>query len=216
MANPDPAPTRRRYGGLTSQERDAQRRQRLADAALELFGTVGYAATSIDAICATAGVSTRNFYDYFANSEALLIAVYDQIMGEAFDAIAEALPPNGTIEEQVRAALGAFVSVMLDDDRKARVNFIEVIGVSPTVEARRRQIIRDFADVVATFARDHMRQGTIPARETQTGALALIGAVQEVLRDWVTGTDRPPLDPIVEDLVTVFLSVARGVEGPPD
>lgn len=211
MANPDPAPARRRYGGLTSQERDTQRRERLADAGLELFGTVGYAATSIDTICATAGVSTRNFYDHFSNGESLLIAVYDQIMGEAFDAIAEALPPTGTIEEQVRAALGAFVEVMLGDDRKARVNFIEVIGVSPAVEARRRQIIRDFAEVVATFARDHMRQGTIPMRETQTGALALVGAVQEVLRDWVTGTDRPPLDPIVEDLVTVFLAVARGV-----
>ena len=41
------------------------------------------------------------------------------------------------------------------------------------------------------------------------GSLALIGGVQEVLRDWVTGTERPPLGPIIDDLVTLFIATAR-------
>ena len=37
-------------------------RARLLDAALELFGTAGYEATSIGALCREAKVSTRDFY----------------------------------------------------------------------------------------------------------------------------------------------------------
>ena len=39
---------RRDYGGRTATQRRAERRQRLMTAALELFGTEGYPATSIE------------------------------------------------------------------------------------------------------------------------------------------------------------------------
>ena len=61
-------------------------------------------------------------------------------------------------------------------------------------------------------SRPEFRTGIDGDREVQTGALALVGAVQEVLRDWVTGSERPPLEPIIDDLVTVFVSVARGLD----
>lgn len=206
----DRGPTARRsYGGMTAGERHALRRRRLIDAGLELFGTAGYAATSIEAVCTAAGVSTRNFYDHFSSREALLIAVYDQITRDAQQAILQAvLEPELTIDQQARAAIEAFVHAMLDDERRARVNFIEVIGASRHVEARRREVIRDFASMLESFAREHMRRGTIPTRDAWTGSLALIGGVQEVLRDWVTGTERPPLEPIIDDLVTLFIAAA--------
>jgi AcrR family transcriptional regulator len=203
-------PARRSYGGMTAAERHALRRRRLVDAALELFGTAGYAATSIETVCATAGVSTRNFYDHFNNRESLLIAVYDQITEDAQKAILEAVLVAGlTLEQQARSAIEAFAHAMLDDERRARINFIEVLGASPRVEARRREVIRNFAHMLETFAEEHMRQGTIPSRDAWTGSLALIGGVQEVLRDWVTGTERPPLAPIIDDLVTLFVAAAR-------
>ena len=203
-------PARRGYGGMTAAERHALRRRRLVDAALERFGTAGYAATSIEAICTAAGVSTRNFYDHFESRESLLIAVYDQITDDAQKAILDAVLVSGlTLDEQARVAIEAFAHAMLDDERRARINFIEVLGASPQVEARRREVIRGFAHMLETFAQEHMRQGTIPTRGTWTGSLALIGGVQEVLRDWVTGTERPPLAPIIDDLVTLFVAAAR-------
>src|ERR1700743_249076 len=82
---------RRDYGGRTATQRRAERRQRLMTAALELFGTEGYPATSIERLCARANVSTRNFYEDFASREALLIALHDQITQQAFDAVIEAV-----------------------------------------------------------------------------------------------------------------------------
>ena len=56
MSGRNPAP-RRGYGGRSAAERRAERRERLLAAGLELFGTRGYAATSIERLCAAASVS---------------------------------------------------------------------------------------------------------------------------------------------------------------
>ena len=49
----------RTYRGITPAQRQAARRERLMDAGLELFGTVGYARTSIRAVSAAAPPNTR-------------------------------------------------------------------------------------------------------------------------------------------------------------
>ncbi len=62
-----PAPTReRRYGGKTTTERRAERRERLLDAGLALFGTQGFATVTIEALCAEAGLNPRYFYEQFS------------------------------------------------------------------------------------------------------------------------------------------------------
>ena len=50
------ATTGRPYGGRSPEERRADRRRRLLDAALDRFGTTGYASTSITELCSSAGV----------------------------------------------------------------------------------------------------------------------------------------------------------------
>ena len=60
----------RRIRGLDAQQRLDERRRLLLDAGLELFGTAGYAATSVEQLCQAAYVSTRSFYELFPNKEA--------------------------------------------------------------------------------------------------------------------------------------------------
>jgi len=49
-------------------------RQKLLDAALSVIRTKGYAATTIDELCAEAGVAKGSFFHHFENKEALGIA----------------------------------------------------------------------------------------------------------------------------------------------
>ncbi len=55
-------------------------RQRIMDAALELFGSMGYQATSISKIAKAAGISKGLMYNYFASKHELLEAI---ILAEA-------------------------------------------------------------------------------------------------------------------------------------
>src|SRR5437016_12794651 len=52
----------------------AAARRKLLDAALAVIRTKGYAATSIDDLCATAGVAKGSFFHHFKNKEALGVA----------------------------------------------------------------------------------------------------------------------------------------------
>ncbi|MBV9827402.1 MAG: TetR/AcrR family transcriptional regulator [Alphaproteobacteria bacterium] len=55
----------------------APARQKLLDAAVAVIRTKGYAATTIDELCATAGVAKGSFFHHFRDKEALGIAAAD-------------------------------------------------------------------------------------------------------------------------------------------
>jgi TetR/AcrR family transcriptional regulator, transcriptional repressor for nem operon len=58
--------------------RTSDARQRLIDAALELFGKRAYSSVGVAEISARAGVQKGSFYHFFASKEALALAVIDQ------------------------------------------------------------------------------------------------------------------------------------------
>ncbi len=92
----------RRYRGQTSQERRDERRGRLIEAAVEAFGSLGYQAVSIEELCRRANLSTRNFYELFADREALLASLYDDLNQQAQAEIVEAIA--GTDPDDMEAA----------------------------------------------------------------------------------------------------------------
>jgi len=64
------------------QQRSLDRRNRIEDAALDLFGTHGYEATSIEDIAARAGVPVGGFYHHFRSKRQLLLSLmHDLIVG---------------------------------------------------------------------------------------------------------------------------------------
>lgn len=220
--------------GLTLEQRRQQRRRDLLAAALELFGTKGYSATSIDELCRTAYVSTRNFYEEFAGREAVLFALLDDVAEEVFDALAainvDAAPfPTGQpvsrrIEHEVRLRLAPIVHALLDDRRKGRIVLIEAIDAAPEKgEWRRRydeamvrylidlfrQILREVdADVEASIA------DLVQPKTQRYMALSVVGAVSQVLTDAVVQPDPPPIAETLDacTYATVRLLNVDGIE----
>lgn len=70
----------RRRGGRPSRDQAAQLRDRILDAAAELFFARGFGATSIDAVARRAQVSKRTFYHRFDDKAALFGAVLHRII----------------------------------------------------------------------------------------------------------------------------------------
>jgi TetR/AcrR family transcriptional repressor of nem operon len=67
----------------------APARQKLLDAALSVIRTKGYSATSIDELCAEAGVAKGSFFHHFKTKEALGIAAaeyWSEMTGALFEA----------------------------------------------------------------------------------------------------------------------------------
>lgn len=186
------------YGGRSENERRADRRARLLAAGLEQFGTDGWNGTTIERLCAAAGVATRSFYEEFASREALLLAVYESIMTSITSTLVERVTAvKGDPVGQIGVALRGYVEFLTEDPRRSRVVHHE-IRLAGGLEHHRQVMMVRFADLIATYAR-------LPAPGGRVLGLALAGAVSEVLVDWVTHEEpRPDTDVLIDVLIDLY------------
>lgn len=201
----DDVPTARRYAGKTLEERRTERRERLLDAGLELFGTQGYAQTTIEQLCSAARLNPRYFYEEFATRDALLGAVYQRhVTAVARDVVAaiEAAPPQPL--PRLRAGLEAFLEGTLADERAARINYFEVVGVSPELESLRREALGAYADMIATQMAELSAVAPIPVHDRRLAAVAVVGATDGLIIDWLAGARGYDRRAILTALLDVF------------
>lgn len=203
-----PAPTPRRYLGITAAERRAQRRERLLEAGLEVFGTRGYAETAVRDVCAQASLNTRYFYESFKGNEDLLFQVYERIVAEMTAAVIEVTASARTIEEQARAGLRAAWGLMTEDPRKARVLAVEVVGASERLERVRRRDRHVFADILLRNAMS-LADADVELRfDPVLNSRALTGAGLELLGDWANGELDASAEEIVDYLTHLYTTAS--------
>lgn len=204
----------RDYGGRTADQRRAERRERLLASGLELFGTKGFRATSIDRLCSAANVSTRNFYEEFNGREALLIELLNRINEQALAAVHDALNGPEAEElptaERVARAVTAYVHTTSDDPRWTRISYVEVVGVSRVVEAQRQEWRDRLAELVLTEAAHAVRRGDAVDRDYRLAAMAFIGAVNELVYQWTLRGRPVPVEDICAELTRVALAMLAG------
>ena len=196
----------RPYAGRSPDERREQRRRRLLDAGLQVFGTVGYDEATITLLCATARVGNKAFYEEFPSREALLLAVATDIVASAAELLETALvSAPDDLEQRVRAGLTAYISHLTEDPRRIRIAYREV-RVAP-LEAERQFASVSFAALVAAQV-DQLGIGR-HAQDNLLLALALTGGVGELLNYWTTAVDKPSTERLVEELTRLYVAALR-------
>ncbi len=198
----------RLYRGVSAAERRAERRERLLQAGLELFGTRGYADSSVRAISAQAGLNSRYFYESFSSREDLLYHLYRRILRDLAVVVIEATAHSDSVEEQARAGLREGWNALTEDRRKARVVHVEVVGVSERLERLRRDNRHAFANIITqnglSFAGDPSRLLMDPTLTSRS----LMAAVVDMQVDWLNGDVDASVDEIVEHFTRMFTAVA--------
>jgi AcrR family transcriptional regulator len=205
------APTGR-YGGKTAEERQAERRRRFLDAALQLFGdTPGYRSTTVAALSEAAGLSTRQFYEEFRTLEDVLAALHLQVNAWAEEAVVAAVAGAGPLPlaERAAAIFRAYAANVTGDPRRVRITFVEIIGVSPRLEEQRLSRRSRWVDLVCAEAAAAVARGEAAPRDYRIAATAFIGSVNGLLHDWNAGWVDATLDEVVDELVRQLLSILR-------
>jgi TetR/AcrR family transcriptional repressor of mexJK operon len=103
---PRPATGKVRLGGRPSRVVSLELRDRILEAAIELFLTEGYGATSVEAVATRAGVSKRTFYHRFDDKTALFAAVVHRIIEQIRPPPSVPLLEGGTLQEILRRLAG--------------------------------------------------------------------------------------------------------------
>jgi AcrR family transcriptional regulator len=109
-----PAPEARRRGRPQARS-DEETRVIIMDAARREFAASGYAATSMESVARSAGISTKTLYRLVPNKAALFEAmITDRIDALASTVRLRACQGSGDIETALREALLAFAELVLD------------------------------------------------------------------------------------------------------
>ena len=191
-----PKSASRSWAGVSAEDRRAERRVLLLDAAFDLLGTEGSAATTVRAVCAAAQLNPRYFYESFADLDELLVAVYDRLGEELRVAVAKAVASAAT-DEQVRVVVDRTVRFVDEDRRRGRVLYHEALG-NETLNRRRVESSFALADLIAGGAKDR-----------RVAASFVVGGFSEVLMAWLDGRIKVSRKQLIDQTTDLFLSIER-------
>ncbi len=189
------------------------------DAGLALFGTRGYGATTIRDVCSHARLAERYFQESFGSREQLLLAVYDRAIEETVAAIAAdtaavaaAATGDPDPETVLRAGIAAAFRALTADEPRARVQLLEVVGVSATVDERWQAAMRTVATLVERLMLEYAPPlAALPATLRHDTGTMLVGGIHRRLIDWFLARDREPLDEVVDRVTAISLATLRGL-----
>lgn len=185
-------------------------RERLLEAAIEMFAERGYAATGVDALCRRAGVAKTGLYWEFQNKVGLLNAVIDQVVTEWVDQIREA----GRIAGSPRERLDITLSTM-----RTRVQARpELFRVLLVVMAERTQVDEEAREALGRFYKSAHSAlvsgiqdsvgGALPDESLATACDLILAMIQGVfLRAQVSGS--ADIDKMFTVMRTSILLIVR-------
>lgn len=200
-----PAPSRS-YGGKDAAARSDERRQKLLAAGLELFGTQGYAATSVKALCNEAGLTERYFYESFRNREDIFMVVAGRSAAGLARQLAPLMQaPAGAVDEQVRSGLTIIFKWFRDDPRRARVQLIEPLTIGPQMTEMYRQVTGGFIIMLRDMALRWFGPAfEIHKLDAQLLSTAMVGAVVEMTKAWVLEGCPQPVEEMVHNAMAIY------------
>jgi AcrR family transcriptional regulator len=163
-----------------------QRRARIEDTALELFGTRGFDRVTVSEICAEAGVAPATFYRYFGSKEQVVFAYEDEFRA----ALIRALGAGAQVAEKARlAVVVAEFAAFLDSQQDELALRDRIVVGHPRLLQRTLMLQRELEGILASGLARLRGEPTPDATallEAGVGFLVLRLAV----RSWRTGTGR--------------------------
>ena len=200
----------RLWRGQSQSERAGARRARLLGAAFELVSEAGAPVVTVRAVCRRANLNPRYFYESFADLDALLAAVFDEILGETVTKTLTAIeqaPP--TAEAKVRAALDTAFRSLTNERWRLQFVLADALG-NPALAERRLEAVRLAAGLMADQAAgfyDVPRDGAM----LQSSVFMLAGGLMELLIAWHNGSVRITIDELIDHAVLLTVGTSRAV-----
>lgn len=180
-------------------------RQKLLDAAAQVFAEVGLDAASVEAICDRAGFTRGAFYSNFETKDELMLALTERIAGEKIDGVTariqelretgEVLTPADIVQRVLDVAIDERMGILLTGE--IRVRALRDPALAAAYLAWQSGIVDRVATVIEELSSAYGLRARLPHRDF----------AQLVLQQWedtsanalMAGLDFPELCALVND-----------------
>ncbi len=188
-------------------------RERILDAALNVFSRKGYHDARLDEIVAESGTSKGSIYFHFPNKERLFLALVEKFADLLERRITEAIQEHTSPMAKVEAALHACLQTFGKYRRPAKILLVQAAGLGSVFEQKRMEIYDRFAGLIQIYLDQAVAAGEIPPVDTAVVAHAWMGSIYHLTIRWVYSGEPTP-EQIVETLVPMLLRSVAAPETP--
>lgn len=205
------------YRGQSAEARIAERRKRLVEVGIELYGTHGFRATSVKAVCLAAGLTERYFYESFANGEALLCETCTVIMEAMRQQAAKAMECVGaSTSERAHAAAHSYFSTLLEHPTAGRITLFEMEGVSAAVDAHYAKELAKSTQLFAQWFLFGAAKNSAGGLKADVLARGINGALYQIAKEWMRSDFDLPVDVMAYHMQNITVGICAAFSGEVD
>jgi AcrR family transcriptional regulator len=160
-------------------------RDRLAQAAFDLFDERGYEQTTVDDITERAGLGRTTFFRYYRSKEDVIFPDHDRLLGLVKDRLLTS--SHRTVLAAISDAVRLVLLHYLDEGDVARRRYA-LTSTVPTLRDREIASVARYQRLFREFIADWMGEPGEPASlRAELMAAAVVAAHNHVLRRWLRG-----------------------------
>jgi len=190
--------------------RDDKRAKILAAARVE-FARRGYHATGVEDIIRRARVARGTFYQLWKGKREL----FDTVVDELFNLVYQRCRPirlddQQPVQQQIRDLIGDLVGTLVDNLELAKILLNEAVGLDAELDDKLTGFYHRLLTLLEESLRKGQQMGIVRPGDAAVLATCLVGCVKEVLYQYMLGTRRPPVGPLVDELHRFIIQGVRG------
>ncbi len=171
-------------------------RERLFGAMVASVAGRGYEATTVADLVELSGVSSRTFYDLFADKRACFLAAMEEIIQLGVGYARERVEKPGSWEERTRRGFDSFAEMIVASPAAARMCLVDAYAAGPEAHARLDAVMSGFEALSAQRLAESPELAAIPPEMVR----AQIGALQEIARTRLRRGKESELPGLMDDL----------------
>jgi AcrR family transcriptional regulator len=169
-------------------------RDRLLQAAMNVFAVKGYHGAIVDDIVAASETSKGAFYHYFPSKQGIFLTLMDALGELVEEGTEAAIAGKQGALHKVEAALKVVLETAEAHRDLVKILLVEAVGLGPELEQRRLEIHRRLTQLIQRHLDRAVKEGAIPDQDTGLAAQAWLGTLNEVITQSLTASEGRLLD----------------------
>lgn len=185
------------------------KRDRVLEAASDLFYERGFAGTTMQAVAERLEVTKPFIYSYFKDKNALLVEIYERATEPLMQALDGTLKQRGAPKAQLAEFISSFARLNMQYRKVSTIFLREETHLPEQAQKKLRDFEHSFDDKLTKLIQRGIDSGDFKIKDARLAALAIGGMVRWIHR-WYREGGRLPQEAIAQIMADLAVSALHG------
>jgi len=175
-------------------------RQRILNAATENFSEKGYHGAAVDDLIKSSYTSKGSFYFHFSSKQEIFFSLVDKFIASLSNSTEESIRNEKGAFAKINAALETVFKTLSRHRSSAKILLVGGVGFGKAFDERLLSGHAKLALLIKGYLDEAVASGAIRLIDTATTAYAWLGAIKEVIIQWLYSDQADLLDQALDSL----------------